>query len=94
MTTFEEAEARHNFESIGTFLKIVDKHHILVNGPGRSVDVLLRRDLSHVVNLDTDGEVPFCAVHEGELLFVGCNKGHLYSFNSTYGFHQRNFQKL
>ena len=36
----------------------------------------------------------FSAVADGNLLFVGCNKGHLYNYNTMYSFGQRNLTKL
>lgn len=52
VTTFEHVDARHKFEGKGNFLKVADKHHVLVNGPGKTVDVLTKRDLSKVTSLD------------------------------------------
>ena len=56
VTTFEGADARHTFEGgVGNFLRVVDQYHVVVNGPGKTVDVLSKRDLSKVANLDTNG---------------------------------------
>lgn len=94
VTRFENSDARHNLDTQGNFIQIVDQYHVLVNGAGKSVDVLAKRDLSKVTNLDTEGQMAFCAAHADNLLFLGCNKGHLYNFNSMYGFSQKNFTKL
>ena len=94
VTTFEQSDHKHNLETKGSFMKVVDKHHVLVNGPGKTVDVLNKHTLSKIINLDTEGQAPFSAILENGMLFVGCNKGHLYNWNAEHGFGQRNFLKL
>jgi hypothetical protein len=55
VTRFETSDAKHVMEGQGNFLKIIDQYHVLVNGPGKTVDVLVKRDLSKVTTLDTEG---------------------------------------
>ena len=51
----------------------IDDKHIAVSGPNKSLDILYTLDLSVVANLDTEGQIPFCAARHGKMLFAGCN---------------------
>ena len=58
------------------------------------MDILSTQDLSRIINLDTEGHLPFCAVRAGNLLFVGCMQGYLYSWNIDVGFQDRRSVKV
>merc|ERR1712226_915532 len=59
---------------------------IAVNGPGTSIDILSTKDLKVVHNLSTNGELPFSACQVNGFLFIGCNKGHVFIYNSKDGY--------
>ena len=79
---FEEVSAIYNAQKEITLLYRPNKDFIVVTGPNSSIDVLSAKDLSVHANLDTSGEMAFSACQITNLLFVGCNKGHLFIYNA------------
>lgn len=77
-TTFEEMDAVHHFDQTGSLLSVIDGKHMCVNGANKSLDVLSTHDLGLIVNLDTEGQMPFCVAKEGNRLLAGCNQGYLF----------------
>lgn len=57
---------------------MIDNKHMCVNGANKSLDVLSTHDLGLIVNLDTEGQMPFCVAKEGNRLLAGCNQGYLF----------------
>ena len=60
----------------------ISNDFLLVNGPDDSLCVLSTVDLSVAKDLSTDGEMAFCAVKVNQYLYVGCNKGLVFLFNT------------
>jgi len=83
---FEEVHAVYNSPRSVTLLYKISQDLILVNGPNTSIDVLSTKDLKVQHNLSTDGEIPFCACKVDNHLFIGCNKGHVFIFDTNDGF--------
>lgn len=79
---FEEVQAVYNSKRSITLLYRISKDLILVNGPATNIDVLSTKDLKVVYTLETNGEMPFSACQVDNLLYIGCNKGHIFIFNS------------
>lgn len=80
---FEEVTAMYKHPKEITLLHKINHELILVNGPNSTVDILSTKDLKVLHNLDTGGEMPFCAQKIGDHLFIGCNKGNLSTFNAS-----------
>jgi hypothetical protein len=78
---FGEVNATYKFQKGGNLLYKINNDLILVNGPDLGLDVLSTVDLSVVKTLATDGEVSFCALKVNQYLFVGCNKGLIFTYN-------------
>ena len=88
-TSFEESNTRKFANCTGSLLTKLDSKLMAVSGPQNSLDILSTSDLSLVVNLNTDGKMPFCAIREGNLLIAGCTSGYLFTWNIDLGFQQR-----
>ena len=85
-TTFEQIDTVHKFDREGGLLHRIDERHIAVNGTNKSLDILASLDLSLIVNLDTEGQMPFCIARNGNILYAGCNQGYLFGWNMNHGF--------
>ena len=93
-TNFEEASTRRFENCKGSLLVKLDSKLLAVSGPLNSLDILSTADMSLVVNLNTEGKMPFCAVRFRHLLIVGCTSGHLYTWNIDLGFQERKCVKV
>lgn len=80
---FEEVTAVYNAQKEITLLHRISQDLILVNGPDSSIDILSTEDLKVLHNLNTNGEMAFCACQINHLLFVGCNKGHVFIYDAN-----------
>ena len=67
-------------------MKVLDEYHVAVDGPDKSIDILLRRDLSVMQNLDTNNQLPFSCLLNGNKFFVGCNQGYLFCYDKEHQF--------
>jgi hypothetical protein len=83
---FEEVTASYTAQKEVTLLAKVSNNAIVVNGPNNSIDILSTKTLEVIANLDTDGQMAFCALLIDDQLFVGCNKGMLFRFNAKDGY--------
>ena len=78
---FGEVDATYKFQKGGNLLYKINNDLILVNGPDLGLDVLSTKDLKVVKSLATDGEVAFCALKVNQFLYVGCNRGLIFTYN-------------
>lgn len=83
---FEEVTATYTAQKEVTLLHQISKDLLLVNGPDNSIDILSTKTLEVIHNLDTDGQMAFCACQINDMLFVGCNKGNVFVYNATQGY--------
>lgn len=91
---FEEVQAVYNSNRSVTLLYKISQDFILVNGPNASIDVLSTKDLKVQHNLSTDGEIPFSACKVNNHLFIGCNRGHVFIFDTDDGYKLTGHQQL
>lgn len=59
---FEEVTATYTAQKEVTLLAHISKEAMVVNGPNNSIDVLSSKTLEVLHNLDTQGQMAFCAL--------------------------------
>ena len=93
-TTFEEVDAKHTFDQTGSLIETLDSKHLAVNGPNRSLDILSPQDLSVVINLNTETQMPFAVLKDDNLIWAGCNQGYLFNWKIDQGFQGRHYMRV
>ena len=73
---------------------VLDDKYLAVNGKDRSLDIVSPTDMSVMYNLNTDGQMPFVVIKHENLVWAGCNQGHLFNWKVDRGFQERHLVRV